>query len=647
MTQESEALSEEDQHIPAMFFFTGLCLLSLLLGWILEQWTSTHTYIIWAIFAVSYISGGRYPVVDALETIKEKRFDVNILMVLAALGAAVLGEVLEGALLMFLFSLSSALEAFAMGRTRKSVRALIGLQADTARVLQNDGQYKDVELVAIKKGQQIKIHADERVPLDGIVLAGESHVDESTLTGEPLPVFKSDRDKVYAGTTNQDGVLEIRVERESGDTSLARITRIVREARENKAKSQNFTDRVVGQYYAYAVVVLTALTFAVGFFFVNEDFSETLYRALTFMVVASPCALVISIPAAILSALATAARNGVLFKGGVYLEKLVKTRVLAVDKTGTLTTGKPGLIRTCVVDEKAVLQHAGNSQLSPTEVLLQLAAALEQHSTHPLAKAICEKNLQALPDISEFKSLTGAGLEAKVNGDLLRIGKKNLFKSMPEAFVNEVRQFEEKGQSVVYLGRESIIGYFVIADSVRPEARDTIQKLRSAGYEKIILLTGDNKHTAQRLGKDLRVDEVYAELLPEDKLKAINDLREKYGPVLMLGDGVNDAPALAKADVGMAMGGAENDVAVESADIILVKDEIKKIPSIVQLARKTRNIVYQNLIFAFAVMLTLVLWTLFVKADMPWGVVGHEGSTLLVVVNGLRLLFFRFRYSPV
>jgi Cd2+/Zn2+-exporting ATPase len=433
---------------------------------------------------------------------------------------------------------------------------------------------------------------------------------------------------------------------------------VVREAREQKAQSQDFTDRVIGQYYAYAVVGITLLAVLIPLLFLGWDLPTTLYRAMTLMVVASPCALVISIPAALLSALASAARGGVLFKGGRHLEAAARVKVVAFDKTGTLTTGRPGVVAIIPVGGPGRLPDTlpclscyprpdddQLGELTPEQFrLLAVAAAIERPSEHPLARAIvksAEEREVPIPEAAGFEAQAGAGATAEVCGRTLRIGRPTLFGQLTPDVAVEVHAQETQGRTVVVLGDDEPWGLIAIADTVRPEAASAVRRLKQAGIERVVLLTGDNTSVAHALGSALGVDEIRAELLPHQKVEAIKDLQARYGPVAMVGDGVNDAPALATAALGVAMGAGGTDVALESADVLLVGDDLARLPGALDLARRARTIIRQNLAFAFAVMATLMVLAIVGNIALPLGVVGHEGSTLIVVANGLRLLVRR------
>jgi Zn2+/Cd2+-exporting ATPase len=659
-TPES-ALGDEDRKLsalPWMMRLTATCLATLALGWALEDLTALPRLAILTLYAVAYVSGGFYSVQEAWASLRARRFDVNVLMIVAALGAAVVGQPREGAVLMFLFSLSNTLETYAMGRTHASIRALLDMTPKEAEVYR-DSQIVRVPVEDLRIDEVVLVRPGSQVPTDGIVVMGESAVDEASITGESMPVEKSAGARVFAGTLNGQGALDMRVTTAVENSTLARIVQVVRDAREQKAHSQDFTDRVIGQYYAYTVVGITLLAITIPLLLLGWDLRTTFYRAMTLMVVASPCAVVISIPAALLSALANAARGGVLFKGGRHLESAAKVRVVAFDKTGTLTSGRPGVVAVVPIGDPALLASLSGAQaphlplpddqigaLNIAQVrLLAAASGIERLSEHPLAQAVVRGATErgiAPPEASDFTALTGMGAQATLGGQQIRIGRPSLWEALPPDVAALVTAQEQHGRTVVVLGDErSAWGLIAIADTVRPEAAAAVVRLKQIGITRVVLLTGDNRHAAAAIGTALGVDEVRAELLPDEKVAAIKDLQARYGPVAMVGDGVNDAPALATAALGVAMGVAGTDVALESADVLLMGDDLSRLPGALHLAKRARRIVRQNLVFAFTVMATLIALALFGGIPLPVGVVGHEGSTLLVVANGLRLLIRR------
>ncbi len=617
-----------------MAILTALSLAFLALGW-LAGWLGLPLAIQLSLYAVSYAAGGWFGAIEGLQALRKRTLDVNVLMVVAALGAAAIGEWPEGAILLFLFSLSGTLEEYAMGRTQRAIRALMQLRPDTALV-RRDGWEMLVPVEQLRRGDIVLVKPGERIPTDGTVAAGESSVDQSPITGESLPVAKRVGDPVYAGTVNQQGALEIRVTRLASETTLARIIKLVAEAQSERAPTQRLID-TFGDRYAFGIIAGSLLMMLVPTLLLGWPFREALYRAMTLLVVASPCALVISTPASILSAIANAARHGILFKGGAYLENLADVRVIAFDKTGTLTAGKPEVIDVIPLD----------GCCTPDE-LLRMAASVEQRSEHPLAaavvKAAWERGL-SLEEATEVKAMPGLGVHARLNGYTVSIGNERLFAERGETLAmdlaDRVAGLERAGKTTMIVNNGHAQGVIAVADRVRPTAHQVVAELRHLGIDKIAILTGDNPRVAQAIATQLGIDEVHTELLPEDKVRIVKELAARYGKVAVVGDGVNDAPALATATVGIAMGAAGTDVALETADVVLMADDLARLPHAIALSRKARRIVRQNLGFAVLVILTLILSTLLGHLPLPIGVVGHEGSTLVVVSNGLRLLGFR------
>ncbi len=595
----------------------------------LAPWALTTLYVI------AFAAGGTYGLLDGIAVLRQKRLDVNLLMILAALGAAVVGQPTEGAMLLFLFSLSNTLQTYAMGRSRKAIEKLMNLRPAEATVRRGSRVVK-LPVEKLLLGDVVLVHPGERFPIDGEVLSGSSEVDQATITGESLPVHKAPGDAVFASTVNGNGSLEMRVTHLAKDTTLARIVQMVEEAQSSKAQTERMLDRFE-QVYALFVLGGAVLLIAVPFLILGQPFYATFYRAMTWLVVASPCALVISTPASILSAIANGARNGILFKGGIHLERTAQLKVIAFDKTGTLTSGTPaltGLYPLGGVDEAAFLRKV---------------AALEARSEHPLAKGVVkaahERGID-LPEATDFRAIPGQGIEGRVEGESLWIGGERLFAergvSIPQELREQMRSLEEEGQTAMlaYAGQRWL-GAFAMADTLRPDAAEIIARLKELGIQRVVMLTGDNPQVAANIAARAGVDEFHAGLLPQDKVSILKSLRSKYGPTAMIGDGVNDAPALATADVGIAMGGAGTDVAMETADVVLMADNLANLPHTIGLARQARNVVVQNLTFALAVIVVLVTSAFGAYLPLPLGVVGHEGSTVLVVLNGLRLLGYR------
>lgn len=597
-----------------------------------------------ALYAFAYLFAGQEGVRSAIASLKERVLDVDVLMVLAALGAASIGAPFEGALLLFLFSFSNVLQRHAMERTRKAIEALLTLRPSEALVKRNGaGILIPVEQVEI--GETVIVKPGGRIPVDGTLSEGTTHVDESSLTGESMPVAKHVGSPLFAGTINQSGGIELTAGKRAEDSTLARMVKLVAEAQAEKSKAQRFLE-TAEQYYAMGVIGLTVLVFLIPWWFLGEGFATAFYRAMTVMVVASPCALVISTPATVLSAIGGAARRGILIKGGSHLERAARIDIVAIDKTGTLTAGKPSL--TEIITGTKI--HPVSETLPPTVgQLLQAAAALESRSEHPLAHAIVNRARELgveVPEASGFQSTAGKGAEAVIGGVIHVIGSERLFREAGAAGMDPLldlaRPLLDDGKTCVWLGVRNAGGLtalagLAMADTIRPTARDLARQLKAIGVKKVVMLTGDQHAVAQAIAREAQVDEVRSELLPADKLEVIRALKHE-GTVMMVGDGVNDAPALALSDLGVAMGAAGTDVAMETADIVLMGDRLENIPLLLSHARRARRVLYQNLGFASAVIVVLVISALGFALPLPLGVVGHEGSTVLVCLNGLRLL---------
>jgi Cd2+/Zn2+-exporting ATPase len=615
--------------------FTVVTLVATVLAVVGQALALAPQAVIWALYAVAFAAGGYYGTLDGLALLRERKLDVNLLMVLAALGAALIGRPGEGATLLFLFSLSNTLQSYAMDRSRKAIEKLLDLRPKTATV-QRGSRLVSLPIEKLVIGDTVLVRPGERFPIDGQVSSGVSTADQSTITGESMPVNKEPGDMVFGGTLNGNGALEIQVTRLAQDTTLSRIVQLVEEAQANKAHTQRLLDNFE-QGYALFVLGSAVLLATLPLLLLGHAFYPTFYRAMTWLVVASPCALVISTPASILSAIANGARRGILFKGGVHLERTADLKVVAFDKTGTLTIGRPGL--TAVVP----CQHQS------AEALLAVAAAAEARSEHPLGAAVvreAEKRKLRLPPASDIRAVPGQGIEATVDGQRVLIGGERLFAMqglpIPAELQDQAAALESSGQTVMLVNRGGAwLGLLGVADVLRPNAAQVVAQLKQLGIRKVVMLTGDNERVANAIGAGAGVDEVHAGLLPQDKVDVLKRLRAKYGTIAMVGDGVNDAPALASADVGIAMGAAGTDVALETADMVLMADNLSFLPYAIGLARRARRIVWQNLAFSMAVIVVLVVSAFGASLPLPMGVVGHEGSTVIVVLNGLRLLGYR------
>jgi Zn2+/Cd2+-exporting ATPase len=632
------SLDEMEQHARgrAMAFLTGTCFATLALGMVLER---AGVPAIWsrAAYVVSALAGGWFALRSTATALARFRFDVNLLMILAAIGAGAIGYVFEAAVLMFLFSLSNTLEVYTMGRTRRALRALLKLRPARALVRRGDREI-EVEAESVAVGERVIVKPGEAVPVDGTVAAGESLVDQSHLTGESVPVPKGVGDRVFAGTLNQHGAFEVVTSRAAGDTTLARIVALVEEAQEQKSRTEELA-QWVGRYYTIVVMIGAALMMIVPPLVMGQGFAASFYRAMVLLVVASPCALVIATPATILSAIANAARNGILFKGGRFIEALGRVKAVAFDKTGTLTRGR--------FDVTDVVAFDGAGE----EEILSWAASAEKRSQHPLAQAVvraAEARGVPVTPADQLTSHLGKGLVARVNGAQIEVGTPELFEQLgvavPPAAMNRIEAFSRAARTAMLVRRDGRWGVIAAADQTRPAAAETVAALKRLGVRATVLLSGDSVPTVEAIARATGVDEHHGALLPEEKVDVVGRLEQAHGAVAMVGDGVNDAPALARATVGIAMGGIGSDAAMESADVVLMGDDLTALPYALRLAQRARRVVIQNVTIASGVMLVLVTLvfigqaTPFGPLKLPAAVSGHEGSTVVVILNGLRLL---------
>ncbi|WP_217215205.1 heavy metal translocating P-type ATPase [Streptomyces sp. AC550_RSS872] len=583
------------------------------------------------LYALAYATGGWEPGWEGLKALKDRTLDVDLLMVVAALGAASIGQVMDGALLIVIFATSGALEALATARTADSVRGLLDLAPATATRIAGDGTEQTVAVEELTIGDTVLVRPGERVGADGRVLDGASEVDQASITGEPLPAAKEPGDEVFAGTLNGTGALRVRVERDASDSVIARIVRMVEEASETKAPTQLFIEKVE-QRYSLGMVAATLAVFGVPLAF-GEEFSEALLRAMTFMIVASPCAVVLATMPPLLSAIANAGRHGVLVKSAVVMERLGQVDAVALDKTGTLTEGTPRVV---------AVRPLPGSGLAEDE-LLRLAAAAEHASEHPLARAVVDAARDRridLPSAQDFTSAPGVGVKAVVDGRTVEVGAPaRLLDDSDGEVVALAGELEESGRTAVVVVVEGTpAGLLGIADRLRPDAAATVAALTTLTGTAPTLLTGDNPRAAAHLAAEAGIEDVRAGLLPQDKMAAVKELESAGRKAMVVGDGVNDAPALAAAHIGVAMGRAGSDLALETADAVIVRDELAAVPTTVALSRRARKLVVQNLVIAGVFITGLVIWDLAGTLPLPLGVAGHEGSTVLVGLNGLRLL---------
>jgi heavy metal translocating P-type ATPase len=595
------------------------------------QLTGAPAWVWGPLYAIAYVTGGWEPGWAGLQALREKTLDVDLLMIVAALGAAAIGQVMDGALLIVIFATSGALEALATARTQDAVRGLLDLAPTTATRLAHDGNEETVTTAELAVGDTILIRPGERVGADGRVLDGASEVDQATITGEPLPVAKATGDEVFAGTLNGTGALRVKVERDASDSVIARIVAMVEEASETKAPTQLFIEKVE-QRYSLGMVFATLAVFLIPLGF-GADLTGSLLRAMTFMIVASPCAVVLATMPPLLSAIANAGRHGVLVKSAVVMERLGQVDAVALDKTGTLTEGTPR-----VTDVRPL----AGSGLNEND-LLALAAAAEHPSEHPVARAVVDaartRGLD-VPDMQDFTSAPGIGVTATVGGRTIAVGAPaRLLDGTDDAAAALAEDLETGGHTAVLVQRDGApVGVLGIADRLRPDATATVAALTTLTGTTPMLLTGDNPRAAARLGSEVGITDVRAGLLPQDKVTAVQEQEKAGRKVLVIGDGVNDAPALAAAHTGIAMGRAGSDLALETADAVIVRDELATVPTVIALSRAARRLVVQNLVIAGVFISGLVLWDLIGTLPLPLGVLGHEGSTVIVGLNGLRLL---------
>lgn len=583
-----------------------------------------------AFYSAAILAGVWTFIPKAISSAKRLRPDMNLLMVVAVCGAIYLGDWLEAAMVAFLFTLSLALESWSVGRARRAVAALLNLTPPTVAVLK-DGIEQSIAAAEVSVGTRYIVRPGQRIPLDGKIRSGTSEVNQAPLTGESVPVAKSVGDDVYAGTVNGDATLEVESTKAADQTAVANIIRLVGEAQAKRAPSEQWVDSF-SRYYTPIVMGVALAIFVIGGV-ITGDFSSWLYRALVLLVIACPCALVISTPVSIVAALAGATRRGILIKGGPYVEAPARLRAIAFDKTGTLTVGRPAVLKVVPFqdhDERALLERA---------------AALEARSTHPLAVAVtkyAEQQGIAVRPAERLQVIAGKGAAGDYDGRPFWIGSHRYLeerKQETDDVHQQITRLSEAGHSVVVVGNDQhVCGFLVLADAVRPTAVTTIKSLRAAGIEHLIMLSGDNQPTAERIAKEVGIDEVRAELLPADKVAAIDDLVKRYGSVAMVGDGINDAPALAKATIGIAMGGIGSDAAIETADIALMGDDISQLPWLIEHSRRALSVIKQNISFSLAVKAVFVALTLWGHASLWAAIAADTGASLLVIFNGLRLL---------
>ena len=585
-----------------------------------------------AVYLLAVLAGIYLVLPKAFFSLKRVRPDMNLLMAVAVCGAIGIGEWFEAATVAFLFSLSLTLESWSVGRARRAIEKLLDLAPAMIRVIQPDGQVKEIAATSVALGTQFVVRPGERIALDGEVVKGISEVNQAPITGESLPVGKEPGAGVFAGTVNGSGTLEVRSTKAAGDTTLAHIIRLVGEAQQNRAPSEQWVDRFA-RYYTPAVMVAAIAVLVVPVLLLGKPFEPWLYQALVLLVIACPCALVISTPVSVVAALAAAASNGVLVKGGAHMETPSRLRAIAMDKTGTLTEGRPAVMQ--------VIAMNGHSEVE----LLERAAAMEMHSDHPLAKAIVEytdaKGIRPQP-AEEFSITPGKGATARWHGKEYWLGSHRLLEERGQetpAVHDEIESLARTGRTVVVIGNEThVCGFIALADRIRTESATAVAELRAVGIEHVVMLTGDNRGTAEVIGRETGVAEIRADLLPADKLEAIGELVSRYKDVAMIGDGINDAPALSRATLGIAMGAAGSDTAMEAADVALMSDDLSKIPWLIRHSRRMMGIIRTNIALSLVVKAVFVVLTMLGHASLWAAIAADMGVSLLVIFNALRLL---------
>ncbi|MBT32308.1 MAG: heavy metal translocating P-type ATPase [Thalassobius sp.] len=633
--------------------FSIICGALLGIGFGLSYVEAIPSWVSLTLYIVAYFFGGFFTAKEAIQTVAKGGFEIDFLMLVAAIGAAILGEWAEGALLLFLFSMGHALEHYAMNKARKSIAALAELAPKTA-LLKRNGKTEEVGIEELSIGDIIVVKPNSKISADGVVVDGRSSVNQAPITGESVPVDKEpvddpdkdwsqekdikDENRAFSGTINGNNTLEIKVIKVAKDSTLSRLVKLVNEAQTQKSPTQQLTDKFE-KYFVPAVLVLVVLLHF-AFLVIDETFSESFYRAMAVLVAASPCALAIATPSAVLSGVARAAKSGVLIKGGRPLEDLGVLTALAFDKTGTLTEGKPKLTEVVALEDVK------------EEELLRIAVAVEGLSDHPLAKAVVRDGKERLkgadiPEAKDLEAVLGKGIKATLGSDKVYIGNLDLFESLDEKkpskeIEEKVKSLESDGNTTMLIRQnDDYIGIIALMDTPREEAKNTLAQLKKIGIKRMIMLTGDNQKVADAVAKEIGLTDAWGSLLPEEKVEAIKELRQKEDKVAMVGDGVNDAPAMANSTVGIAMGAAGSDVALETADIALMADKLETLPFAIGLSRKAKGIIKQNLWVSLGIVALLIPSTIFGLANIGIAVLIHEGSTLVVVFNALRLLAYK------
>lgn len=615
-------LTKEQQ----VFSATVICGLSLIVGGILNKVGQPSGAVV---LVLGMIIGGFHQTRDGIrDTIEDRHLNVDLLMALAAIGACLIHYWFEGTMLTFIFSLSGSLEEYATNKSKKEISSLIQMQPETALLLKN-GQTEEVPVSDLKIGDELLVPKGTNVPIDGILLDSQGTIDEAAITGESVPVDKPQNSELFGGTLNVGNAITMKVSKESKDTLFSKIIQLVDEAQNTPSKTASFLDKIENTYVKI-VLVIVPLMILIPYFFLGWSWNESFYRGMVLLVVASPCALVASATPATLSAISNGAKNGVLFKGGMYLENLADLKAIAFDKTGTLTRGVPTVANSVFVDEK-LKQEA-----------IDCLVSIERKSTHPLATAITQEFSSKIKEnLTEMDvaDQTGSGMEGHLSGECWKVGKLSFAtgQALSQEIKQQVEQFQNEGKTVIFLSKNGqVIAYFALLDMPKPEAKEVIRYFQSQQIH-TTMLTGDHDATAQAVGAALGIDEIHASCLPQEKTELIMKQKEQYGINAMVGDGINDAPALANATVGVAMGQG-TDIAIDVADVVLMQNHLDKLQMSHQLAKKLKKVIMQNIFFSVSVILLLILSNFVKIINLPLGVIGHEGSTILVILNGLRLL---------
>ncbi|MBO0473297.1 cadmium-translocating P-type ATPase [Enterococcus sp. DIV0840] len=613
--------SEEKKALLSTIF----CLLFMIIGFILEK-SGTAFYQVSFIFAI-FFGGFKQTKEGLFDTLENKHLNVDLLMALAAIGACIIGNWFEGAMLTFIFCLSGALEEYTTNKSKKEIAGLMNLQPETAFLLNNFGKTTEVAVTKLQIGDYLLVPKGARIPIDGILTKGSSTIDEAAITGESVPVEKGIEDDLFGGTINLGDAITMRVSKNSEDTLFAKIIRLVNEAQSTPSQTASFIEKLENSYVKIVLIAIPMMIL-IPYLFLGWSWNESFYRGMVLLVVASPCALVASATPATLAAISNGARNGVLFKGGVYLENLASLKAIAFDKTGTLTRGIP------VVTDAIFLKNKQEG--------VNILLAMERNSTHPLAQALIarfDNENTAVYDQIEVKNIIGFGMETMIDSTIWRVGKStfNDQTTIKEEIQNNIEQLQNAGKTVICLFQDQeIIAYFGLLDVPKPEAKKVISYFKQSGIH-TTMITGDHDKTASAVATELEIDEVYANCLPEDKTILIQKQKETYGVNAMVGDGINDAPALANAAIGVAMGQG-TDIAMDVADVVLMQNDLEKLQMSHLLSKKLKRIVTQNITFSAGVIVLLILSNFFQIINLPLGVIGHEGSTILVILNGLRML---------